>query len=191
MRRWLLATLLLGWTSAHADVERAIGVRVGGYGFRENSGGHSDWRDCRMNGIGVFAEHSLPGPLFVEAGLDAYFADDTGGFSHAEPGMDRVSGLLTVAGGVRFFPQALVSPYVQLGTGLELTRVTMLEEESSYVLPVGFFGLGGDLRLGRVRLGASLRVHAMGHFEHGAAMHGLEPEAELASQGQFYAKVAF
>jgi hypothetical protein len=187
------ALLVLVSFTARAE-ETAVGVRVGGYGFRVNSGGHSEWTDCRMNGIGVFADHAIRGPLFVEAGLDAYFADDTGGFTHdhgGEPSMDRVSGLLTVAGGARFFPRSVVSPYVQLGLGLELTRVSMVGDEASYALPLGFLGLGGDLRLGRARLGLSLRVHAMGHFDHGPMVHSLEPEPELATQGQFHAKVAF
>jgi hypothetical protein len=189
--------LVLGWTArAGAEDLMNVGVRVGGYGFREPAAAGGGWNDCRMNGIGVFADRALPRGFFVEGGLDAYFADDTvlfhdHGDQHAG-GMDRVSGLLTVAGGIRFWPEARVSPYVQLGGGLEVTRVRMEDgsgHEQSRVFPLGFFGLGGDVRLGRVRLGATLRVHAMGHFAHEGG-NFLEAEAELATQGQFHVKVS-
>lgn len=185
---WLLPAL-----AAAEPLE--LGARIGGYGFRENRSGNSDWHDCRMNGVGVFVDRPLAGPWFVEGGLDTYFAAGEGGHQHdggAVPAaMDRVWGLFTVAGGVRFFRDARVSPFLIVGTGVELTRVSLpgLGEES-FVLPMGFFGVGADLRLGRVSLGATIRVNAMGHFAHDAATVELSPEAELAAQAQFHARVA-
>lgn len=190
----LVLTLTLPLAVAAEPLE--IGARIGGYGFRENTSGASDWHDCRMNGLGVFVDKPLAGPWFVEGGLDTYFAAGVDGHDHehdassAAP-MDRVSGLLTVAGGVRLFREARVSPFVLAGAGVELTRVSLpgLGEES-FVLPMGFFGVGADLRLGRVSLGATLRVNLMGHFDHGAGVVALEPEPELAAQAQFHARVA-
>jgi hypothetical protein len=183
MRRLALLILLVS-SAAHAD--RFVGARIGGYGFRRpaTDGGRTAWDDCRMNGVGVFAQQGLPLGTFVELGLDAYFGDDFG-TPGAPPAMDRVSGLTTLAGGVRGWPGGVFSPYVQLGLGLELTRVVIDGRDGNYALPLGFFGIGGDVRVGRFRLGASLRVHAMGKFE-GA----LDPEPELASQAQFYAMMS-
>ena len=58
---------------------------------------------------------------------------------------------------------------------------------------------GGELRLGRTSLGASLRAHVMGHFDHDAAWGAHDHAAaltsdgadltvspEIAAQGQFY-----
>lgn len=93
MRFAMIAPLvcLLGRTAA-ADPESApaaparggepatydVGFRVGGYGFKRE-GDHtpgSGWTECRMNGVGVFATRALPGPLFLEAGLDMYASAD-------------------------------------------------------------------------------------------------------------------
>jgi hypothetical protein len=189
---------------ASAEEPMLFGARIGGYGFRQAPNAqsqHTGWTDCRMNGIGLFAERGL-GAYFVEAGLDAYFADElgTGGHEHEvmatadEWRMDRVSGLASVSGGVRFLRGARVSPYLQVGLGVELTRVALLDAagtaalEDSFVLPTGFIGFGGDLRLGAARVGMNVRVHAMGHFDHGPGIDGFAPETELAAQAQFYAK---
>jgi hypothetical protein len=177
----------------------AIGGRVGGYGFREQASGSGDrsrWDACRMNGIGVFAQKELPGPFFLEVGLDAYFSEDfplgsSDAHSDYETPLDRLSALTTVAAGVRWFPRAIVSPYVQIGAGAEVTRVRApeLSLEDSYVLPMGFFGIGAELRAGsRLRLGANLRVNLMGYFDDDALMTRFDPQAEIAAQGQFYAK---
>jgi hypothetical protein len=182
----LLPLLLLVPSLVHA--ETAVGFRIGGYGFRE-PGFAGGWHDCRMNGVGVFAARSVAPLVEVEAGLDAYFAAaEEEPSEHSHGAMDRVSTLLSVAGAVRPLPAARVSPYAQLGVGLELTRVTVEAMESSRVLPLAFFGIGADLRVGRARLGMVLRIHAMGHFEHDAE---LTVEPELASQLQFYAALGF
>jgi len=182
----ILLALLLFPALAHA--ETAVGFRVGGYGFRE-PGTDVGWQDCRMNGVGLFVDRALIPLISLEVGLDAYFAhqhDEAAEDEHSHAAMDRVSTLLSAAGALRPFPGARVSPYVQLGVGVELTRVAVDTDEASYVLPLAFFGLGGDLRLGRARLGAVFRMHAMGHFDHTAE---LSVEPELAAQVQFYAAV--
>jgi hypothetical protein len=200
----VLAVLAVAPGRAGAQ-ELSAGARIGGYGFRQApnaSSQHTGWTDCRMSGIGLFGQRGVGERLFVEAGLDAYFADTTGTGLHDHGGagaadeaaMDRVSGLVSAAVGVRLFRQARVSPYLQLGLGIEATRVSLVDAatnmtlEDSFVLPLGFIGLGGDLRLGGVRVGINLRVHAMGHFDHEEGIQKLEPEAELAAQAQFYAK---
>ncbi|MSP15998.1 MAG: hypothetical protein EXR73_05200 [Myxococcales bacterium] len=190
---------LFAASPASADLVGAtVGARVGGYGFRQpatETGGHTGWEDCRMNGLGLFAQANFLG-LFGEAGIDTYFADAFPRSGHAHDAsdgaadalaMDRSSTLVSAAVGVRMFPWLPVSPYLQLGAGVELTRVSLPEAglEDSRVLPLGFIGVGGDLKVGRrLRLGANLRVHVMGHFEHDGST--LEPEPELAAQGQFY-----
>jgi len=191
--------LVLAPLGAHADPELALrtpaapgeaytfGARVGGYGFRQvTTDGGSGWTDCRMNGLGVFGERTLGEHLFVEAGLDLYFSAD-------EPAMDRTSGLLTVAAGARMFPHALVSPYLQLGAGLELSRVRLLQRqlEDSFVLPVAFLGVGGDLKLGdHLRLGLNLRSLVMQNFATSDQAGSLRHATDLAAQIQLYAKYA-
>lgn len=55
-----------------------LGVRIGGYGFRREGDPRpgEGWTECRMNGLGVFGTRTLPGPFFVEAGLDMYSSAD-------------------------------------------------------------------------------------------------------------------
>lgn len=188
----LVIAALLPAAAAAEPLE--VGARIGGYGFREHESGAGGWQDCRMNGVGVFVDRPLAGPWYLEGGLDTYFAAGEGGHTHgsveAAP-MDRVSALLTVGGGARLLRGARVSPFVIVGAGVELTRVSLPGAvEGSFVLPMGFFGVGADLRLGRVSLGATIRVNAMGHFAHDAATVELTPEAELAAQAQFHARVA-
>ena len=78
----------------------AIGFRVGGYGFHSADASQtSDWDKCRMNGIGVFADRALPGPLFLEAGLDTYFS--AGQAPSSDLPIDRQSVLVSVAAGAR------------------------------------------------------------------------------------------
>lgn len=184
---------------AAAEVQSVgIGLRVGGYGFREPSAeGRNGWNDCRMNGIGLFAQRLLSSTFFAEVGLDGYFADSfptDGGdaaATHGHGAMDRRSALASVAGGFRMWPEARVAPYVQIGGGVELTRVEMAGREDSRVLPFGFVGFGGDLRLGdHLRLGVSIRISGMGHFEHDelASTSTLSVEPEFAAQAQFYAR---
>ena len=120
--------------------------------------------------------------MFLEGGLDQYFAD-------AATPMDRISTIGTVAGGLRMFPGAWVSLHVQVGAGVELTRVSMEGHRRSDALPVGFLGLGADARLlEHLRLGLNVRLYGMGIYEHEdtAVLDEMEVEPAMASQGQFY-----
>lgn len=172
----ILATMVMS-SQAFAN-DWGAGVRVGGYGFRDAEGG---WEDCRMDGVGVFAERRIGRHLFAEAGLDQYNAKaDT----VAREQMDRTSTHVTVAAGLRA-PHRWVSPYIQVGAGVELTSVTMDGHHEDRTLPSGFFGIGADLRLTRhLRAGMNLRFHSMGHFDHHSGH--MEVEQTPASQGQFF-----
>ncbi len=183
----------------------AFGMRIGGWGFRQaQADRRTSWDDCRMDGLGAFGERRIGKHGFVEAGLDLYFSDN---FPLPAPGvqnMERVSGLVTAAGGLRMYPTARVSPYVQLGVGVELTKVAVHQadhtNQGNFVLPSGFLGVGGDIRLGKkLRIGANIRANIMGHFPHehsfelkdeghdaGDATAELEAEPEIAAQAQFY-----
>ncbi len=196
-------------TQQPAAKRYGFGMRVGGYGFRNKNAekAKDKWNDCRMNGVGVFVQRELPHGAFVEGASDVYFADDTilGG---QQPYADRLSGLFSVAGGLRMFPTSRISAFAQIGVGLELTRVTlepvadisqswpdggrpMVERTDSRALPMGFVGFGGDLRLGsRTRLGMTFRTNLMGHFDEGAGQTELRATPEAANQVQFYLRYA-
>ncbi len=177
----ITALTLLALTSAAAaepapaaahdgDAVYDFGVRVGGYGFRREGGSGTDaWNECRMNGLGVFAHRALRGPLFVEAGLDAYSS-----INQAMPTdlpIDRQSALLSVAAGVQTHITSWLRGYAQLGIGAELARVAVPYGDSTIrdnkVLPDGFFGIGGDLRIAHATyLGMTMRTLVMGNFEY-------------------------
>lgn len=195
------------------DGDTSLGVRVGGWGFRDPEARRAEdlWRECRMNGIGVFVDHPLAGGLFVEVGADAYFSDDTG-FEGKEDDarMDRVSGLLTAGLGLRSTFLGRLGAYLQTGLGLEATRVRFgggddlvvqdgaggaydsdphrgAAVEGGRLQPVGFFGFGADLRLVRsLRAGAVWRGMVMGQFGHDGEGRSLEATPEMVSQMQFY-----
>jgi hypothetical protein len=190
-----------------APTEYAFGARVGGYGFRRDAGDRrNEWDECRMNGIGLFGQRMFGAHLFVESGLDVYFSES---FpmpqSDEDLPIDRVSGLVTAAIGLRADGPWRTAGYAQLGVGLELTRVSVPYGESAITdqmaMPEGFIGLGGDIKVGdRTYLGANLRTHVMGNFEYDpedlemqpgwtsppAADEVFDPSIDLAAQGQFY-----
>ncbi len=190
---------------ASASAEPALesmGVRVGGYGFREATQASGEeksgtgWQACRMNGLGVFANERLSERFFVEAGLDTYITQSfpTGeAMGTYDTPIDRSSALLSLAGGARFYTDSLISPYVQVGLGAELTHVALpaIALEDTALLPLGFFGAGATLRIGDgTKVGAVLRVNAMGYYDDAQFQTELKPELELATQGQFYASFA-
>jgi hypothetical protein len=201
-----LAALLVVATSAtgHAD-DFELGARVGGYGFRREA--QEPWTECRMNGFGIFGGRALPGPLFVEAGIDMYSS-----LAPAEPTdlpIDRTSGLFSTAIGARAQIATWLRGYVQLGGGIELTRVSVPYGEEritdNKAMPEGFFGIGLDIELAKgTHLGSSFRTLVMGNFDYDPA--GLEmkdawawkptPEVvfdaspDVAAQVQFYVRRA-
>jgi hypothetical protein len=188
-----------------------IGIRVGGYGFKREGDDRpgEGWTECRMNGIGVFASRALRGPLFLEGGLDMYASADLPlGPSSMDLPIDRASGLLSAAIGVRTQLAPWLRAYVQVGAGVEVTRVAVPYSggtvRDTKAMPEGLFGFGGDLRLaGRTYVGAGFRMLAMGNFDYSRAE--LEQREEwgftapdpavvfdaslgFAAQGQFYVR---
>jgi len=218
--RSVLIAVLVASSSAYAEPTSVtatapaptydVGFRVGGYGFRREGDPRpgEGWTECRMNGVGVFADRALRGPLFVEAGLDAY-ASST--LAMASPStdlpIDRMSAIVSVAGGARVQLASWLRTYVQLGVGAELTRVSVPygndRIRDSKALPEGFFGAGLDLRIAKgTYVGATLRALVMGNFDYDAAkldtsMGWVAPppasevfaaSASVAAQGQFYVR---
>jgi hypothetical protein len=151
-----------------------LGFRIGGYGFRREGDNRpaEDWTECRMNGFGVFASRVMHGPIFVEAGLDLYSSADTPlGPAEGDLPIDRASGLVSVAAGVRTQVTSWLRGYVQLGAGVEITRASVPYEgdpiRATKTMPEGFFGVGLDLRIAnKTYVGASFRALAMGNFDY-------------------------
>jgi hypothetical protein len=186
-----------------------IGARIGGYGFRREGDKRpgEGWTECRMNGLGLFASKAMRGPLFVEAGLDLYSSSDfpTGAPAGDLP-VDRASGLLSSAIGVRSNFTSWLRGYAQLGAGLELTKVSVPYGESqkirdTKVMPAGFFGVGVDVRIGKqTYIGSTFRTLVMGNFDYDAmtletreawqgpptASEIFDASPDLAAQAQFY-----
>jgi hypothetical protein len=192
----LVATLLAAapaWAEGEGEVPGVaqvaprppitFGFRVGGYGFRDPAGGAADWEECRMNGLGLYAQRGFWGPLFLEAGADLYFAADRN--EEYMQKLDRFSGLLSLAAGVRTRPTARVIGYAQLGVGMEFTRVEVEGvNQRQMVLPDAFLGVGIAVRVtDRLQLGGNMRIHAMGYFEGDATM---EATPQAAAQGQLF-----
>lgn len=204
MRSRIAALLVLLPAVAVAD-PYAVGVRVGGYGFRpEGDPGGAGWNQCRMNGVGVFGDRGVGGPVFVEAALDTYFSLPP---ASGDLPIDRTSALVSAAAGVRAQLAPWLRGFVQLGLGAELTRVSVpygdggarIRDEK--LLPDGFFGVGLDVRLGtRTMLGASAKTHVMGTFDYDPAQLAMpnawiapppagvvfDASPGLAAQAQFY-----
>jgi hypothetical protein len=197
-------------TARAAPATYSFGARVGGYGFRRTGanadGDVNQWDECRMNGIGVFGARAFGRHLFVETALDMYFSQDfpTGGAPDDLP-IDRVSGLVTAAAGLRANATRWLAGYAQLGVGVELTQVSVPyadhEITDRLAMPMGFVGIGGDIKLGaKTYLGANFRFNVMGNFDYDPAKLEMEtgwttppsadevfdPSPDLAAQGQFF-----
>ena len=152
-----------------------LGVRVGGYGFRRDGDVRpgEGWTECRMNGFGVFGSRSLTGPMFAEAGIDMYSSADfpIDSMSAMDLPIDRTSGLFSVALGARTQVASWLRGYIQLGGGLELSRVSVPYGDervrANKAMPEGFFGAGADLRIAnRTYIGATFRALVMGTFDY-------------------------
>ena len=196
----IVASSASSGATAYAD-KFEIGARVGGYGFRREM--EQPWTECRMNGMGVFGARALPGPLFVEAAIDMYSSVDP-----AEPTdlpLDRTSCLFSGAIGARTQIASWLRGYVQLGGGLELTRVSVPYGDErisdNKALPEGFIGIGFDLKLAKhTYFGSSFRTLVMGNFDYDPARLEMKDEwawkptpdvvfdasPDVAAQVQFY-----
>lgn len=167
----VLAEPVDGIVSSAPTPSYELGLRIGGYGFRREGDMRpgDGWTECRMNGFGVFGTRSLTGPLFLEAGLDMYT-------SAAEPDerdlpVDRTSGLISAAIGARTDVTSWLRGYVQVGGGVELTKVSVAYGEETIrdqkAMPEGFFGAGFDLKIMKnTYVGASMRTLVMGNFDY-------------------------
>ena len=173
------------------DMRFGFGARVGGYGFRAEDG---KWTDCRMNGVGIFGTLDVTKHFFLELGVDSYSL-----VSKEEEHMDRVSMLTSVAAGLRMFPDFVISPYIQVGTGAEWTRVTVDGDRTTGVYPIGFLGIGGEINFTEhFKAGAVLRALMMAHPNHeendNAIVYQHPPETKMqyepSSQAQFYLRYA-
>jgi hypothetical protein len=190
-------------TSAGPTYE--LGVRIGGYGFRREGDPRpgEGWTECRMNGLGVFGTRTLPGPFFVEAGLDMYSSADV--TNEMDLPIDRTSGLLSGAIGVRTQVASWLRAYVQVGAGMELTKVSVPYGDErirdTKALPEGFFGIGADLKIWKgTHIGATFRTLVMGSFDYDKSHldpdggwvaaptsdEVFSPSTGVAAQGQFY-----
>jgi len=205
MRLAIVTAVLLASATAYAD-PMSVGFRIGGYGFRREGAANAGttWDECRMNGLGVFANRTVRGPLFVEAGLDTYFS-----INQAQPQdlpIDRQSALVSVAAGVRTSFTSWLDGYAQLGIGAELARLAVPYGDQTLrddkVMPDGFVGVGADIRIGRAtHVGAMMRTLVMGNFDYDPQR--LQPmpgttwaapstdqvfaaSPSFAAQGQFY-----
>lgn len=161
----------------------AIGFRLGGYGFREvNENGNLDWQACRMDGVGVFGTLDITRRLYVELSADMYHAIS----DPIEQGLDRLSLHAVTAAGVRLAPDLIISPFIQVGGGVEWTRVEVYGQRDSALFPVGFLGVGGELNLDPVMLGLTARANAMQlpvyDWEAGASERSVQYETEVAGQ---------
>ena len=193
----LAAPLVIDGRGRHVHADVSVGARLGGYGFRDAASareGQTQWRACRMNGIGVFGEYAFSDTLYAEVGLDAYFVDNwlaTDDADANEWAIDRTSMLITGAVGARAWSGKRISPNVHVGLGGEFTKVTVgdiVTSSERYTKPVAFIGIGGDLNLGKVLLGMSLRIHSMALFAPDRRNGGVSDEADFAAQMQFWAK---
>ncbi len=183
---------LSGRALAEPSVSYSFGARAGGYGFRNTEDPQMGaFDDCRMDGAGVFAQRTLTRYFFAEAGFDLYTARDATPVEGMPAPMDRISGITSVAGGARV-PWRWVQPYVQLGVGLEVTRVEMPEHDlvDRALLPMGFVGVGAELwPTEHVSVGANVRTNVMKHFDHGGPDDGqMTGEFDTAAQGQLFLK---
>lgn len=183
-----------------------FGARVGGYGFR-HADGEGVWDNCRMNGVGIFGTLDLNEHVFGEVGLDFYSAAP----ETNEQGLDRVSTHGTVGVGLRMLPDFFVSPYAELGGGVELTRIealqdgeTVLSESGAY--PVGYIGFGLEINATEnLKLGGAFRMLATVLPKYGDTQGDgswkwndttvssggrIETESDFAAQAQFFLRYA-
>jgi len=165
----LLFAILCFPVAVFADPGFGLGARVGGYGFREVTGGELSWEDCRMNGTGLFGTVDVSRHFFGELSADLYHATE----GPVAAGMDRTSFHTLAAVGARFFPEFWLTPYVQAGGGTEFTRIDLDGASDRFVVPEAFMGVGGELSWKALHFGTTLRVIGMALPAHGHGSDGV------------------
>lgn len=166
-----------------AHMHPGFGARVGGYGFWSPK--KTIWNDCPMAGVGLFGTLDVTKNLYVEAAIDQYdstpiLGDDDG------PSMSRISVLTSGAIGLRMFPEFVIVPHIQVGAGLEWTRVEETGQRVEGVYPLAFISMGGELNVFKhIKAGADLRFLGMADpYIEGTLKMQMMP----AAQGLFYAR---
>lgn len=174
-----------------AFLSLALGARIGGYGFKGvDEEGDLHWERCRMNGVGVFSTLDIGSHFFTEASVDVYHT--TG--EPTKNGVERLSIHTMVAVGSRFFPEAWVSPYVQLGGGAEFSSAEIYGTKAYSVAPIGFLGIGGELNVWEhFKPGIAIRSHLMPlpEYDWETVQGNVRWRTEVAGQALFYARFAF
>ena len=170
----------LGISAEAPEPMISVGARIGGSGFRREgeTAFTGKWDECRMNGVGVYAQKTVHGPLFAEAGLDTYFSTTAWPSSNSRQAsdlpIDRQSVLVSAAIGARSQLTSWLDGYIQLGMGAELTKLEVPYSDGAIrddkVMPWGFLGVGGEIKLGSAtRVGATIRTLVMGNFNYDPA----------------------
>lgn len=145
-------------TSTRSKLTPSIGARVGGYGFRHVTDNQLiGWDNCRMNGVGVFGNLDFASDTYAELSVDLYHAT-------AQPitqGLDRLSLHTFGVLGYRMMPDALITPNVHIGGGMEWTKVEVFGNTDTRFAPVGFVGAGGEINVREFHFGLAIRAHLM------------------------------
>lgn len=159
----------------------SVGSRIGGYGFRHAAADSLEWDDCRMNGVGVFAQRRQSSAVYLQLSLDGYHATQ----ETVNAGMDRLSLLTVGAVGARLENRTPIWPHVEIGVGAELTQVELGEARDTRVLPTGYVGAGAEIAIRRVRFGMTIRALAMGlpAHEHADGDHAKHDHGEVPGDG--------
>lgn len=177
-----------------AHTHPGFGARVGGYGFWSPT--KTIWDDCPMAGVGLFGTLDVTKHLYVEGAFDQYdstpiLGDDDG------TSMSRISVLTSGAIGLRMFPEFFIVPHIQVGAGMEWTRVEELSQRVEGIYPLAFLGMGAELNVFKhIKAGADLRFLGMAkpyvdntqQVAPGIAEGTVKMEMMPAAQGLFYAR---
>jgi hypothetical protein len=111
--------------------------------------------------------------------------------------MSRISVLASGAIGLRMFPEFVIVPHIQVGAGMEWTRVEELGQKLEGVYPLAFISMGGELNVFKhIKAGADLRFLGMAkpyedntqQLAPGIAQGTVKMEMMPAAQGLFYAR---
>ena len=101
--------------------EYSIGLRLGGYGFKNRPSEEDSFDHRKMGGIGVFGQRTFGPHLFGEVGLDLYASEEGEMFEQRSTQLSAAIGIRT--------RWAFFVPFAQAGAGIDLSRVKFGEEE--------------------------------------------------------------
>ncbi|MCB9506570.1 MAG: hypothetical protein H6697_02755 [Myxococcales bacterium] len=168
----------------------SAGLRIGGYGFRDSSGGSLSWDECRMNGVGALVRLEREAPWYLQLSVDGYHA--TG--PTVDGGMDRLSLTPAAAIGASLRNRTPLLPHIELGVGAEATSVEIGDASARRVLPMAYIGAGVEVVVGDFALGTTIRSSAMGLPDHEEGASASKAAGESDGAGDeavvFHAEVA-